>query len=455
MYLKHMTESPIQDKTSLAGRILKNRYEIGQMCGHGGMAHVYRGFDRLLGRPVAIKLLIHLDDMDMIQRFEREAHILSRLNHPHIASIYDFGIEGDQPYMIMELVDGQSLDQLLSDHQSIPPFRAIPLLLQIGEGLAAAHKHGIVHRDVKPENILICNHREKESARLIDFGLAISDHHIKANERLTMHGFCVGTQRYMSPEQMDGKKPTPATDIYAFGLVCAELLAGVESISSGRLLFTDAPKGVENFWPMIEKACRQNPTDRWSNIEDMLAAIRKQANPTPFQQRMFKTKSTYANIVRSVVGRRRQEKILAVASMVLGIFLFLTWGEGSISIPKIGGPDITLEKVGISWLPKDQFRVRVMGMAKQASSTQLYIETTVYDSKGDLIPDPTSTVIDQTLHSIDSLQIKTNLQSLDKDFQFKLPKDIKNGFVHVKLLNQQKTILAQQKINLSRPTKRA
>jgi hypothetical protein len=440
-----------QQEISATGSVLRNRYDVGEVCGRGGMAQVYRGFDRLLARPIAIKLLIHLNDMAMIQRFEREAQILSQLNHPNIAAIYDFGIEGDQPFMIMELVEGKSLDQFLSDDRAMHTDQAIPLILQIGEGLATAHENGVVHRDIKPENILVCS-GEKQSVRLIDFGLAVSDGQIKSNDRLTMHGFCVGTQRYMSPEQMDGKTPTPATDIYAFGLVCAELLAGSRAVLGGRLLLHEAPAYVEKFWPVIEKACRENPADRWSSVRDMISALRKRAEATRLQKRFFQTRIACTKLARSVVGRGKQEKILAAASAMLGCFIFFSWGLG---IPLGGAPNITLDKVGISWLPKNQIRVRVMGMAERANPMQLFIETSIYDSQGELMADPSSTIIDKVLHSVDALKISNSLQSLDKDFRFKMPSRQTTGFVHVRIFDQKRTLVTQQRIPLAPPQKNA
>jgi len=439
---------PHKDEIAATACVLKGRYEIGPVCGHGGMARVHNGLDLLLGRSIAIKLLTHLTD-DMIQRFEREARILSQLSHPNIGAIYDFGVEGDLHFMIMEWIEGKSLDQFLVEDSVMDSERAIPILLQVGEGLAAAHEHGVVHRDVKPENILVATGDEKEQIRLIDFGLAISDGQIKSNDRLTTHGYCVGTQRYMAPEQMDGKHPTPATDIYAFGLVCAELLAGPQSISGGRLIITESPSRIERFWPIIKKACKENPSERWQNMREMLTALQKQTQTTRLQRHISETRRSCVNLVQAAVGQRPQERILAAVSVVLlGLLVLLNFGR-----EKFQGPRITLENTGIVWSAKNQIHVRVMGMAERANPTQLFIETSIRNSQGELIPDPTSTVIDKMLHASDSLKISNSLQSLDKDFRFKLPSRKTDGFVHVQILDKKRTPIAQQKIPLIPPVK--
>jgi predicted Ser/Thr protein kinase len=443
-----MSTSSAMEYFLASGNILRDRYEVGAFCGSGGMAKVYRGYDRLLGRPVAIKLLIHLHDMSMIERFEREAQILSQLNHPNIATIYDFGVEREQPFMVMEYVEGKSLDQLLSDDKPMDPEKAIPILLQMGEGLAAAHEHGVIHRDVKPENVLVSIKGDKSWVKLIDFGLAISHGPTPTRSRLTTHGHCVGTQRYMSPEQLEGKAPTPSTDIYAFGLVCAELLGGNQSIMGGRLLISEFPPHLRRFWPVIAKACRDYPSLRWSNMGEMLEALRKRINSTVFQKRMNRARNFCTNVARKAIGQPRNERNLALGSMILGLFLFLTWGYGN------KGPQITLENVGISWLPKNQIRVRVMGMAERANPTQLFIETSIYDNKGELMPDPSSTIIDKTLSRMDALKIMNPLQSLDKDFQFKMPSIHTKGFIHVRIFDRAQSLIAEQKIPIVPPTKR-
>lgn len=189
------------------------------------MGEVYRGEQISLKRPVAIKLLrIEAGDAsEMLQRFEREAQVLSRLRHPSIAGVVDFGRADGVPYLVMELVEGRSLDEALAEGAALPPLEAAPILIQIARALEHAHSQGVIHRDLKPSNILI----HGNDARLIDFGIArlLSDESSPGNN-LTATGMVVGTPRYASPEQAMGLPLDFRSDLYSLGVVAYRMLAG-------------------------------------------------------------------------------------------------------------------------------------------------------------------------------------------------------------------------------------
>jgi class 3 adenylate cyclase/tRNA A-37 threonylcarbamoyl transferase component Bud32 len=209
-------------QSPLTGTVLDDRYKIGALLGSGAMGEVYRAEQVRLKRQVAVKVL-RSPSPDLMQRFEREAQVLSRLKHSGIAGVVDFGMAGGTPYLVMELVDGRALEDALAEGAAIPPNEAIPLLVQLCEALDHAHSQGVLHRDLKPSNILIENGR----ARIVDFGIArllSDDKDLIGN--LTASGMIVGTPRYASPEQAMGMPLDFRSDLYSLGAVAYRMISG-------------------------------------------------------------------------------------------------------------------------------------------------------------------------------------------------------------------------------------
>jgi serine/threonine-protein kinase len=206
------------------GRELGGRYRVVELLGKGGMGVVYRGARVGLDRPVAIKFLHGwiAAQPDRLRRFETEARAASRLSHPNCAAVIDFGVDEASPYLVMELTTGTSLRATI-DAGPVPPARALAITRQVLAGLAHAHEHGIVHRDVKPDNILLTDTvGVGDHVRIVDFGLAkLTDGSGGATA-----GFAVGTPSYMAPEQTLGEHVDARTDVYAVGIVLYELLMG-------------------------------------------------------------------------------------------------------------------------------------------------------------------------------------------------------------------------------------
>ncbi len=200
-------------------RTLNGRYRLDDLIGEGGMAVVYRGYDLILGRIVAVKLLRaqFVSDQNFLLRFTREAQSAAKLSHPHIANVYDVGHDGDTHYIVMENVNGPNLKDLIRRQGPFTVDGAAFILRQMAEALDTAHRHGLVHRDIKPQNILV---DETGQVKVVDFGIAkgLSD----AN--LTEAGTGMGTVHYVSPEQARGERATPASDIYSTGVVLYEML---------------------------------------------------------------------------------------------------------------------------------------------------------------------------------------------------------------------------------------
>ena len=207
------------------GRVLGNRYELLLPLASGGMGRVWRARDVLLERPVAVKVLRSelAGDATFRARFRAEAHHTAALHHAHIASVFDYGeqeVEGEcVAYLVMELVEGESLSTLLEREGRLDPARTLDVLRQTAAALAAAHAAGVVHRDVKPGNVLVGN---DGTVKIADFGIAWS----ASSVPLTGTGQVVGTAHYLSPEQAEGAKASPASDVYALGTVAYECLTG-------------------------------------------------------------------------------------------------------------------------------------------------------------------------------------------------------------------------------------
>src|SRR5689334_17993538 len=225
--------------------VIAGRYELVELVGTGGMSSVYKAHDRLLERNVALKILHphYGDDEEYVERFRREARAVAQLSHPNIVTVIDRGEADGQQYIVFEYIDGESLKQLVDRNGPLPARRAIELALQVADALAFAHQAGLVHRDVKPQNVLVT---EDGEAKVTDFGIARS---LDVEHGVTQTGTVLGTSNYLSPEQASGKPTTPATDVYSLGVVVYELLTG------------DVPFPGENFVAVAMKHLNEQPPD--------------------------------------------------------------------------------------------------------------------------------------------------------------------------------------------------
>jgi eukaryotic-like serine/threonine-protein kinase len=218
-----MRQGSLGGVVTRSGLILDDRYRLDERIAAGGVGQVWRATDLLLDRPVAVKVLRpeYSDHPETLERFRKEAKNAGALNNPHVAQVYDYGASGPEgsPYLVMEFVDGPSLaDILVVD--PIDPVRALDVIAQAAEGLAAAHKAGVIHRDIKPGNILISR---EGRVKVTDFGIA----HAAGQVPVTSPGLVMGTTQYMAPERIAGNQGTAASDLYALGIVLHECLTGV------------------------------------------------------------------------------------------------------------------------------------------------------------------------------------------------------------------------------------
>jgi serine/threonine-protein kinase len=202
-------------------QVFGGRYEVESRIGTGGMAEVWKGRDRVLNRTVAIKTLLsqYARDGSFVDRFRREAQAAARLNHPGIVSVYDSG-DGDDPYIVMQYIEGRTLADFLASGGTLPPAKATEIAQEIAEALAAAHAHGVIHRDIKPANVMVTR---EGKVLVMDFGIARM---ITGPETAPQTSAVLGTASYLSPEQAQGQPVDARTDIYSLGVVLYEMLAG-------------------------------------------------------------------------------------------------------------------------------------------------------------------------------------------------------------------------------------
>ncbi len=304
------------------------RYELEHRLGHGGMATVYSARDLKLDRQVAIKLLADnfAGDDEVRKRFSREARVAARLDHPNVVQVYDVGEEDGRPFIVMEQVEGGTLEERLEGRKrAIARSEALRLLCQLCDGLAHAHAKKLVHRDIKPQNLLL---RESDGClKITDFGIARA---AEETTRLTRPGKVIGTERYMAPEQLADGKITPAVDVYACGVVADELLPQAR-----------APELRE----IIERCLREEPGQRFSDARSLGEAlatvdgdggvgvvrrIKSQANPT---KRLSATGGVTASwpAPRERVPWSRSARIAAILALALvvaaGVIALLRSGD--------------------------------------------------------------------------------------------------------------------------------
>jgi tRNA A-37 threonylcarbamoyl transferase component Bud32 len=245
--------------STLVGIQLSGRYRLDAQIGAGGMSTVYRAFDVNLERQVAIKLL-HREmsaDSDQLERFRREARAVAQLSHPHIVGVIDAGEDEARPYIVFEYVEGETLKDRIRELGRLPVDESIAYAIEIARALGCAHSHGIVHRDVKPQNVLI---DEEGSAKVTDFGIARS----LKDDGLTADGRVLGTTDYVSPEQALGHDVNGQSDIYSLGIVLFEMLTG------------EVPFGGENQIAVAMKHVREDLPDiqiRRPEVSATLAAV--------------------------------------------------------------------------------------------------------------------------------------------------------------------------------------
>ena len=278
----------------LIGHTLDEKYRLEERLGIGGMGTVYRAVHLLIDRPVAIKVLNQrfVEDEAARTRFRREARAAGRLQHTNAVTVTDFGQSSDgYVYIVMELLEGRTLREIVAKEAPLDPARAVSLMLQISDAVAAAHAAGIIHRDLKPANVFIVQRADVPSVvKVLDFGIAKLAAEILEDDEpmtLTQFGAMIGTPRYMSPEQCDGAELTPAADVYSLGIILYEMLTGTVPFSGSTPLAialkqsTEIPRPPRDFVSTIPEpleqlvlhALEKVPEDRPANAAQFRAEL--------------------------------------------------------------------------------------------------------------------------------------------------------------------------------------
>src|SRR5271156_4592126 len=264
-------------------RVFSGRYELTHMVARGGMAQVYRARDRLLDRPVALKVLFPELSVDraFVERFRREAQAAANLSHPNIVPVFDWGEDGGTYFIVMEFIDGRPLSAILRTAGPLHPDRAAEITGDVALALDYAHDHGVIHRDVKPGNVLIT---DEGQVKVTDFGIARA---LNTDESLTQTGAVMGTATYFSPEQAEGIGVDARSDIYSLGVVLFEMVTGrppflgdtpVAVASKHVRDHPPAPRELNpaippTFEAIILKAMAKDPAHRYTTAEDLRADL--------------------------------------------------------------------------------------------------------------------------------------------------------------------------------------
>ncbi len=268
--------------------MIGGRYTLEREIGRGGMGAVWLARDEVLGRDVAVKRIGMMPGgkSPVLERAEREARLAARLNHPHVVAVFDLTSEGDERWLVMEYVDGVTLSDLVRRDGPLTPDQASPMLAQVADALAAAHAAGIVHRDVKPSNILVA---ADQQVKLSDFGIARAE----ADPALTQTGLVTGSPAYLAPEVASGAAATDASDVWSLGATLFHALAGHPPYDVGdnlmgalyRIVHQEPPRLADAGWltPLLESTMTREPEQRWSMAQarDFLASGSGGTAPQP------------------------------------------------------------------------------------------------------------------------------------------------------------------------------
>jgi serine/threonine-protein kinase len=341
--------------STLLGTLLSGRYRLEARIGAGGMSTVYRAFDETLERWVAIKLLNRevSSDSDELERFRREARAVAQLSHPHVVGVIDAGEDDGRPYIVFEYVEGETLKERIRRLGRLPVPEAVAYAVEIARALGAAHAAHIVHRDVKPQNVLI---DEEGSAKVTDFGIART----LEEEGLTADGRVIGTTDYVSPEQAMGHAVTGQSDLYSLGIVLYEMLTG-EVPFKGENQVAVAMKHVREPLPdvqqarpeisaalasVVDRATAKVPADRYrddaeliADLEDVLAI--ETARSGAISGEVTTVLRTLPSQTRRLVPFRMRHRVIALLLLVLAI------GGGVVALAWLG----TRAHRGIGKLP--------------------------------------------------------------------------------------------------------
>jgi predicted Ser/Thr protein kinase len=352
--------------TPMAKTILNGRYELGEQVGKGGMAVTYRAHDTLLNRTVAVKVMREQFSSDpaFVERFRREAQAAAGLTHENIASIYDTGTDGELHYIVMEFVEGENLEERLRRQGPLEPLAAIEIALQIVAALDAAHRRGIVHRDVKPHNILI---NSEGRVKVTDFGIAKA---IAASSQ-TETGLIMGSVHYFSPEQARGDATGPQSDLYSLGIVLFEALTGkrpfegANPVAVAHKQIYDQPPLPSEYRPdvpeelesIVLKCLEKSLARRYASAAELckyLENAREELMAGASRARNRRAPARAPGRWRQVLAWLGVAVVIALIAAGAYVALTRTGNAGQVLVPDLSGLDPTsaerlLSEIGLSY----------------------------------------------------------------------------------------------------------
>ena len=347
------------------GDVLSDRYELEELVGTGGMSSVYRAHDRLLERKVALKILHqqYTDDEEYVERFRREARAVASLSHPNIVTVIDRGEHDGRQFIVFEYIDGENLKQLIERRGPAPVSTALELAMQIARGLSFAHQQGLVHRDVKPQNVLMNGDGE---AKVTDFGIARS---LEVLHGMTQTGTVLGTSDYIAPEQAQGQRVDEHTDVYSLGVVLYELLLnevpfpGENFVAIAMRHINEEPPSVRDKRPdvpphveaAVHRAMAKDPADRFQTMADFCAELEACLAEVQGTQVMKRGGVAPRRAQRGARRRGVSPWPFVVVLLALiatgGVVAYLivqgipSWGHSGNNVPGVSGGAVTLHAV--------------------------------------------------------------------------------------------------------------
>jgi serine/threonine-protein kinase len=333
----------------MIGRVIADRYLILARLGEGGMGRVYAAEHVKMNRQCAIKVMNPslMNDGESATRFAREASNAARILHPNVAAVFDFGESDKTVYLVMEYVDGEPLSELLAREGALAPRRAIDIARQIADGLSAAHELGLIHRDLKPDNVIVTRKRDgREIAKVVDFGIAkaVSD---SPQDALTRSGLVIGTPEFMSPEQLLGDPVDARTDIYSLGCMLFQMLSGTK------------PFDADSREQMIRRRLHEPPP----HVRDIVPSVPKRID----------------TLIAHMLARSTNERLASAAQVSASLdpaLVMSGWGIEAISAPNAartsrGGPTVTSDAADLGMLPTMVLKINRPSAGRVALGTLL------------------------------------------------------------------------------------
>jgi eukaryotic-like serine/threonine-protein kinase len=410
------------------------RYDILAHIGEGGMAQVYSAFDPEIDRTVALKILKeeHCQDEERMSRFLKEGKAAGALTHPNIVTVYDVGELEGAPYIMMELLEGKTLGDLLQDNVRLPINTILDIAAQLADALDYAHGRGVVHRDMKPDNIVLSS--DYRSLKITDFGIARMES--VGEKENTQVGMMLGTPRYMSPEQANGERVDGRSDLFAAGVILYELITGKKAFDAEsmptlimqivqkdplpiRQITSDAPVGLQK---IVGKLLQKKPAKRFQSGRELRAAIDRELQILQEQE-----EETGGYMPLQVKWTAIMTALVALTMSISAFFVFRAQSEvltqqaidGGVSLSKFVAVQAAIPVLGEDWVTLDSF-------VQDAAARQSFSYLTVSDHNGTIKAASDSTLVDTQWEAQEDAeeiyrQGDVRVTDLDDVFNFSLP----------------------------------